>query len=286
MRILLVSGLSGSGKSVALDTLEDHGFHCVDNMPPPLLPDYVRAQTQLGTEQAAIGIDARARAEDLQRLPDLLEEIRAQACATTVIFLDAGTDTLIRRYSDTRRRHPLADQAPTLREAVERERRSLSGLADLAELRIDTSATNVHELRTLLHERIGLDRRPVSILLQSFAYRRGVPSDSDFVFDCRCLPNPHWEPALRARDGTDPAVDDYLSAQDSAQRMRADLERFLGDWIPAFVDANRHFLNVSVGCTGGQHRSVYLVEKLAAHIARDARVALTVRHRDLMGARA
>ena len=241
---------------------------------------------RLGTEHAGVGIDARADAEDLRQLPRLLEEVRAQTCETTVVFLDADTDTLIRRYSDTRRRHPLADQAPTLREAVECERRSLAGLADLAELRFDTSSTNVHELRTLIHQRLGLERKLVSVLLQSFAYRHGVPSDSDFVFDSRCLPNPHWEAALRARDGTDPAVADYLSAQPAARKMQDDLERFLRDWIPVFIGANRHYLNVSIGCTGGQHRSVYLAEKLAARIADDQRVTLTVRHRDLEGSRA
>ena len=284
MQIVIVSGLSGSGKSVALDTLEDHGVRCVDNMPPPLLLDYVRWLLRPDApraEQAAIGIDARAGTEDLARFPALLEQARALPCEVTVAFLDADDDALLRRYSDTRRRHPLADRAPTLREAVAQERRTLAPIADRADLRLDTSDTNVHQLRVLVRERLARARRPLSVLLQSFAYRRGVPSDSDFVFDSRCLPNPHWVPELRARKGTDPAVGGYLDAQPASRRMRDELLGFLRRWLPDFIDASRHYLNISVGCTGGQHRSVYLVEQLAAALAPDRQLAVTVRHRDL-----
>lgn len=288
MQIVIVSGLSGSGKSVALDTLEDHGARCVDNMPPPLLLDYARWLLRPGApraEQAAIGIDARAGAEDLARFPELLAQARALPCEVTVAFLDADDDALLRRYSDTRRRHPLADRAPTLREAVAQERRTLAPVADRADLRLDTSDTNVHQLRVLVRERLARERRPLSVLLQSFAYRRGVPSDSDFVFDSRCLPNPHWVPELRARTGADPAVGDYLDAQPASRRMRDELLSLLRRWLPDFLDASRHYLNVSVGCTGGQHRSVYLVERLAAALRDDRQLAVTVRHRDLDEAR-
>ena len=284
MQIVIVSGLSGSGKSVALDTLEDHGARCVDNMPPPMLPDYVRWLLRPDppqAAQAAIGIDARAGAEDLARFPELLEQVRALPCEVTVAFLDADDDALLRRYSDTRRRHPLADCAPTLREAVAQERRTLAPIAERADLRLDTSGTNVHQLRILVRERLVRASRPLSVLLQSFAYRRGVPNDSDFVFDSRCLPNPHWVPELRARKGTDPAVGDYLDAQPACRRMRDELLELLRRWLPDFLDAGRHYLNISVGCTGGQHRSVYLVEQLAAALTDDPQLALTVRHRDL-----
>lgn len=289
MQIVIVSGLSGSGKSVALDTLEDHGARCVDNMPPPLLLDYVRWLLRPGApraEQAAIGIDARAGAEDLARFPELLERARALPCAVTVAFLDADDDALLRRYSDTRRRHPLADRAPTLREAVAQERRTLAPVADAADLRLDTSDTNVHQLRSLVRERLARARRPLSVLLQSFAYRRGVPNDADFVFDSRCLPNPHWVPELRARTGADAAVGDYLDAQPASRRMRDELLGFLRGWLPDFLAASRHYLNISIGCTGGQHRSVYLVERLAAALRDDRQLAVTVRHRDLEEARA
>lgn len=281
MHILLISGLSGSGKSIALGTLEDHGIHCIDNMPPPLLPDYVRTQMELGTEQTAIAIDARARTEDLEQLPQLLEKIHGMACKTTVVFLDASTETLIRRYSDTRRRHPLADQVPTLREAVERERLSLTTLANLADLRFDTTNTDVHELRSQILQRLAIERKPISVLLQSFAFRNGCPSDSDFVFDCRALPNPYWDLELRGRDGMDLAVADFLSSEPKVQKMQEDLERFLRDWIPAFIDANRYYLNISIGCTGGRHRSVYMVEQLATRITDIPQIHSAVRHRDL-----
>lgn len=286
MQLVIVSGLSGSGKSVALDTLEDFGAHCVDNMPPTFLLEYVNSLLQPDSpypKQAAIGMDARAMPKDLADFPAILEKLRALPCETTVMFLDSDENTLIRRFSDTRRRHPLADRVPTLREAVRRERGALAAIANLADLRLDTSRTNVHELRTLLSERLKLDRAPLSVLLQSFAYRCGVPSDSDFVFDSRNLPNPHWVPELRALNGTDAAVRGYLSEQPQAVAMLEDLKTFLNRWIPSFIAASRHYLNISVGCTGGQHRSVYLVECLAGELAHRDGLQLTVRHRDMEG---
>ena len=284
MRLVIVSGLSGSGKSVALDTLEDFGAHCVDNMPPTLLLEHAKLLMQPDSRyprQAAIGMDARALPKDLAGFPAILEQLRELPCEVTVIFLDSDEDTLIRRFSDTRRRHPLADRAPTLREAVRQERDCLATIANLADLRLDTSRTNVHELRTLLHQRLGLDRAPLSVLLQSFAYRRGVPSDSDFVFDSRCLPNPHWVDELRALNGTDSAVRDYLSKQPQAAAMLEDLKKFLDRWIPSFVEAGRHYLNISIGCTGGQHRSVYLVERLTEMLSDSDALQVTVLHRDM-----
>ena len=284
MQIVVVSGLSGSGKSVALDTLEDFGAHCVDNMPPTLLLDYVKLLMLPDSHyprQAAIAVDARAQPKDLDQFPSILEQLRAMPCEVTVMFLDSDEDTLIRRFSDTRRRHPLANRTPTLREAVQQERECLATIADLADLRLDTSRTNVHELRTLLHQRLQLDRAPLSVLLQSFAYRRGVPSDADFVFDSRCLPNPHWVAELQTLNGTDQAVQDYLSEQPQAKAMLEDLQTFLDRWLPSFIEASRHYLNIAIGCTGGQHRSVYLVEQLARLLSDSVSLQVTVLHRDM-----
>lgn len=286
MQLVIVSGLSGSGKSVALDTLEDFGAHCVDNMPPTLLLEYATLLMQPDShypKQAAIGMDARALPKDLAGFPSILEQLRERSCEVTVMFLDSDEDTLIRRFNDTRRRHPLAARVPTLREAVRQERECLAAIADLADLRLDTSRTNVHELRTLMRQRLNLGRAPLSVLLQSFAYRCGVPSDSDFVFDSRSLPNPHWVDELRTRNGTDSAVRDYLSKQPQAEAMLEDLKTLLDRWIPSFVEAGRHYLNISIGCTGGQHRSVYLVERLAERLPDNTALQITVRHRDMEG---
>ena len=284
MQLVIVSGLSGSGKSVALDTLEDFGAHCVDNMPLTLLLKYVDLLMQPDShypKQAAIGVDARALPKDLDLFPSILEQLRKLPCEVTVVFLDSDEDTLIRRFSDTRRRHPLASRDSALREAVRQERERLAAIANLADLRLETSRTNVHELRTLLRQRLKLGRTPMSVLLQSFAYRLGVPSDADFVFDSRCLPNPHWVARLRPLNGTNPEVRGYLSKQPQATAMLDDLQQFLNRWVPFFIEASRHYLNISIGCTGGQHRSVYLVEQLAELLADGASLHVTVLHRDM-----
>ena len=203
------------------------------------------------------------------------------SCEVTVLFLDSDEDTLIRRFSDTRRRHPLAQRVPTLRKAVQQERECLAAIANLADLRLDTSRTNVHELRTQLRQCLKLDRAPLSVLLQSFAFRYGVPSDADFVFDSRCLPNPHWIADLRSLNGTDAAVQDYLSGQPQATAMLEDLQSFLSRWVPSFIEASRHYLNIAVGCTGGQHRSVWMAEQLAQLLSGDDSLEVTVQHRDM-----
>ncbi len=284
MQLLIVSGLSGSGKSVALDTLEDHGAHCVDNMPASMLLEYAQLLLHPDSQypkQAAISMDARAQPADLERFPDILAQLQQLPCKVTVLFLDADQDTLIRRFNETRRRHPLANGERTLALAVQREREYLAPIANLADLRLDTSRTNVHELRSRLRELLKLDQTPMSVQLQSFAYRNGVPSDSDFVFDSRCLPNPHWVPELRSSSGVDANVQAYLDAQPQACAMLEELHQLLQRWIPSFLSASRHYLNISIGCTGGQHRSVYLVEQLHRRLAEDSALQLTVRHRDL-----
>ena len=288
MRLIIVSGLSGSGKSVALAMLEDLDFYCVDNIPAGLLPGFI-AYTVRTSEVAyrltAVGVDARNRPEDLADVPRLVAELRRSGIGCEVLFLRADNDTLIERFSETRRRHPLSRSGIGLQEALELEERLLVPVANAADLTVDTSRLSVHELRELVRERV-VDRPSTgpSLLFQSFAYRRGVPDDADFVFDARALPNPYWEPALRELSGRDDAVAHFMSGHDEAKQFLADVTAFLERWLPSLVRSNRSYLTVAVGCTGGQHRSVYLAERLAAHF--DGRYgSALIRHRDLASRR-
>ena len=288
MRLIIVSGLSGSGKSVALAMLEDLEYYCVDNIPAGLLPGFV-AYTVRTSEPAyrntAVGVDARNRPEDLADVPRLVSELRAGGIGCEVLFLRADNETLVKRFSETRRRHPLSRSGLGLVEALEQEQRLLAPVANAADLTIDTSRLSVHELRELVRERV-VERREggPSLLFQSFAYRHGVPDDADFVFDARALPNPYWEPELRDCTGRDEAVGLFMARHDEAGRFLADITGFLEQWLPSLVRSNRSYLTVAIGCTGGQHRSVYLAERLAAHF--DGRYGRTlIRHRDLASRR-
>ncbi len=288
MRLIIVSGLSGSGKSVALAMLEDLGYYCVDNIPAGLLPAFI-AYTVRTSEVAyrltAVGVDARNRPEDLADVPRLVAELPRSGIGCETLFLRADNDTLLERFSETRRRHPLSRSGIGLQEALELEERLLAPVASAADLTIDTSRLSVHELRELVRERVV--EHPSggpSLLFQSFAYRRGVPDDADFVFDARALPNPYWEPALRELSGRDEAVSRFLSADPEARQFLDDIVAFLERWLPSLVRSNRSYLTVAVGCTGGQHRSVYLAERLAAHF--DGRYGRPlIRHRDLASRR-
>ncbi len=288
MRLIIVSGLSGSGKSVALNMLEDLGFYCVDNMPAGLLPGFI-AYTVRTSEpsylRTAVGVDARNRPEDLADVPRLVAELRRSGIGCEVLFLRADNDALLKRFSETRRRHPLSRDGIGLQEALEQEQRLLAPVAGAADLTVDTSRLSVHELRELVRERV-VDRAASgpSLLFESFAYRHGVPDDADFVFDARALPNPYWDPALREYTGRDPSVVSFLDGQEDVARFLADLTQFLERWLPSLVRSNRSYLTVAVGCTGGQHRSVYLAEKLAAHFNGRLGRAL-IRHRDLASRR-
>jgi RNase adapter protein RapZ len=288
MRLIIVSGLSGSGKSVALAMLEDLEFYCVDNIPAGLLPGFI-AYTVRTSEPAyrrtAVGVDARNRPEDLADVPRLVEELRRSGIGCEVLFLRADDDTLIKRFSETRRRHPLSRAGVGLHEALEQEQRMLAPVANAADLTVDTSSLSVHELRELIRERV-VERKAggPSLLFQSFAYRHGVPDDADFVFDARALPNPYWEPSLRDCTGRDAAVEAFMSRHEEAARFLEDVTGFLERWLPSLVRSNRSYLTVAVGCTGGQHRSVYFAEKLAAHF--DGRFGRAlIRHRDLASRR-
>jgi UPF0042 nucleotide-binding protein len=284
MQIIFVSGMSGSGKTVALHMLEDMGYTSLDNFPIRLLRDYVAQEIDRDPDnrrRVAIGIDARAGEEDLQILPDVVRELRAAGTPSQIIFLTSEDDTLIRRYSETRRRHPLAQHEGSLVEAIRDERRVMSVIAGCTDLTIDTTHLNVHDLRELIRRRLTLDREgELSLLFMSFGYKHGVPRDADFVFDLRCLPNPHWEDALRPFTGRQAPVIEYLDAQESVAVMRDDLLRFLERWIACFEGADRSYLTIALGCTGGRHRSVYMAEQLAAHFSRDHSQVL-VRHTSL-----
>lgn len=284
MKLVIVSGMSGSGKSVALHTLEDIGFYCIDNLPVGLLADFGRHMTEQDSksvERYAVGIDARNGAEDLSRFPRILDELEGRGIRSEILFLRAAYTTLIKRFSETRRRHPLSLPNTSLEEAIQREAELLAPIRERADLVIDTTATNVHQLRELVRER--LDRRAdarLSLLFVSFGFKHGIPKDADYVFDVRCLPNPHWEPRLRPLTGRDADVQRYLEAQPSVERMYTQIRDFIEDWLPSFEREGRSYLTVAVGCTGGQHRSVYLTERLAEHFQQRSDNVI-VRHREL-----
>ncbi|MGC3982682.1 MAG: RNase adapter RapZ [Steroidobacteraceae bacterium] len=269
MRLIVVSGLSGSGKSVALRMLEDLDFYCVDNLPAGLLPEFISHTVRSDESQyrlTAIGIDARNRPEDIHLVPKQVAELKRSGVNCEVIYLRAEPETLLKRYSETRRRHPLSRGGLGLAEAISEEQRLLEPIAGSADLVIDTTHLSVHDLRELVRQRVGEHRQGhMSILFESFAFKHGLPGDADFVFDARSLPNPFWEPGLAEYTGLDKPVADYLGPHPLVQRMLNDLTGFLEHWIPELARTNRSYLTVAIGCTGGQHRSVYLVERLAAH---------------------
>lgn len=283
MKLVIVSGHSGSGKSVALHTLEDLGYYCIDNLPAGLL-SALALELKLApnpVETAAVGIDARNLPQALQQFNDILEQIKIQGVEPEIVFLTCDTDTLIKRFSETRRRHPLSNDQVSLAEAIELEKTLLEPIARRADLFIDTSKTTIHQLRGWLLQRV--DRRQenrLSLSFQSFGYKHGVPHHADFVFDVRCLPNPHWLPDLRPLTGRDPGVINYLEGEILVKKMFQELCNFLDRWIPAFEEDNRSYLTIAIGCTGGRHRSVYLAERLA-HYFEDRYPSVTIRHREL-----
>jgi UPF0042 nucleotide-binding protein len=276
LQLILVSGLSGAGKSIALDVLEDGGYYCVDNLPATLLEDVVTFLAEAGHERAAVSVDARSAA--LAALPESVARLKARGVDCRVLFLEANPQTLMRRFSETRRRHPLTVEGLTLAEAIEHERTRLAGVPELGH-RIDTSELQPKVLRNWIRDLLGLGGGSLTLLFESFAFRDGIPLDADWVIDSRMLPNPHYEPALRPLTGRDAAVVAFLESQEPVQRLCEDVRAFLARWLPDVVKDNRSYLTVAIGCTGGRHRSVYLAEKLAAAFGKDWRVL--VRHRGL-----
>lgn len=287
MQLFLISGLSGSGKSIALKVLEDSGYYCVDNLPADLLAALVEYLQRAGYHNIAVSIDVRS-ANSVQRLPPLLQQIRQHGVDVHVLFLDAQNDTLVKRFSETRRLHPLNDamllttdkKARTLPECVSYERELLTEISNIGH-HIDTTELNANALRAWIKQFIKLDRARLTLLFESFGYKRGIPLDADLVFDVRCLPNPHYDPLLQPLTGRDTAVIEFLDHTPSAQDMFGDIRDFIERWLPGFVADNRSYLTVAIGCTGGQHRSVYLAEKLARYFEHQQQVL--VRHRELAG---
>ena len=277
MQLAIITGLSGSGKSIALNVLEDSGYYCVDNLPAQLLRETVDVLRKTGYERVAVSIDVRSGAS-LARLPDLLEQIKSDDLETHIVFLDAKVDTLVKRFSETRRRHPLADDQCTLTESIERERELLEDIGSLGH-RIDTSELSPNTLRTWVRDMLALGDTGLVLLFQSFGFKHGIPLDSDFVFDVRCLPNPHYDPQLRDLTGRDSKVIRFLDANTDVQDMAGDIRAFVERWLPCFVRDNRSYLTVAIGCTGGRHRSVYFAERLSTHFAQQRPVL--VRHREL-----
>ncbi len=282
--LLIVSGLSGSGKSVVLRTLEDLDYYCVDNLPAELLPDFV-ASISAGSEtppRLAVGIDVRNRPEGLVRLPHSLARVGGMGYQHQLVFLDTTDDVLIRRYSETRRRHPLSFDGLPLADAIALERERMRPLAAIADRVLDSSQMNVHQLRRWVVTELAADARPgLSLLVQSFAYRHGVPGDADFVFDVRCLPNPHWDPRLRPLSGRDAPVRDYFATQPAVIDYLAHVSGFLDHWLPNFESDTRSYVTLAFGCTGGRHRSVHCAEWLASHWREQGRSRVVTFHREL-----
>ncbi|WKJ91006.1 RNase adapter RapZ [Methylomonas montana] len=284
MKLVIVSGLSGSGKSIALDTLEDCGYYCIDNLPVVLLEDFVD-HVMLKDEQTysktAIGIDARNRNDKLAYFPDSLASIRNKGIDCELVYMEADENIILKRYSETRRRHPLTTETRPLREALEIEREMLRPVATRADIVIDTSYTHYHQLRDLLKNRLGeKGKSSLSILFQSFGFKYGIPLDADFVFDARSLPNPYWAPELRGLTGKHAEVIDFLQNEAIVKDFLHDIGYFIGRWAPRFESDNRSYLTIAIGCTGGQHRSVYLVEALSKHF-QSITPNVIVRHREL-----
>ena len=284
MKLVIVSGLSGSGKTVALHALEDEGFYCMDNLPVFMLIAFAQNLVDNPEEtfsKTAIGIDARSEHEGFSGIAELMKKLENAGIDCQVVTLDAQDDVLIKRFSETRRKHPLTDDSTSLAQAIVHEREILQPLIQLSDLRIDTTTSNVHQLRKTVRSRVAqAGEKKISLQFESFGFKHGVPRDADFVFDVRCLPNPHWQKELRPFTGRDEAVANFLEKQGDSLRMFDDISRFVKDWIPSFQADGRAYLTIAIGCTGGQHRSVYLTEKLADHFV-DQGVTTIRSHREL-----
>ncbi|MEO0367894.1 MAG: RNase adapter RapZ [Pseudomonadota bacterium] len=261
LKLYIISGTSGSGKTIALQVLEDLGYYCIDNLPASLIPEFANKMVSKA-QSCAISIDSRNQ-DFIDDFDMGFKHLDQHKIKKRLVFLDADDATLLKRYSETRRKHPLSDEQTSLSEAIAKERALLSNIADQADRRINTSLQTPHELRTLMREDSGsIGGRTCTLLLQSFGFKYGSPLDADFVFDVRCLPNPHWEPNLKSLNGTDQEVIKFLEQEPDCELMSEHIRSFVATWIPKFIADNRNYITIAIGCTGGQHRSVYLVEKL------------------------
>lgn len=284
MRLIIVSGLSGSGKSVALRLLEDLDFYCVDNIPVRLLRPFVTEMTNRDDytfENIGVGLDVRSHHADMAEIPELVTSLEQTGTSIETIFLQADTNVILKRFSETRRKHPLTDKNTTLEEAIAKERELLAPVFRSADLIIDTTKTNVYELREQIRDRVAQrGESTLSIQIESFGYKHGLPDNADFVFDVRCLPNPYWHPALQMLNGKDQPVIEFLDAQPLVRQMIDDISHFLESWIPRYENFQRAYLTIAIGCTGGQHRSVYIAESVAKRLEK-THGSIRVRHNEL-----
>ncbi|VAW97447.1 RNase adapter protein RapZ [hydrothermal vent metagenome] len=285
MKLIIVSGLSGSGKSIALQALEDLGFNCIDNLPMGLVHSLAVQITHAADpveKQFAVGIDARNLAQDLEQFPELIENLKAMNLDVKVIYLTANEQTLIKRFSETRRKHPLSSGETPLNEAIALENKYLIPISSSSDLTLDSSQTNVHQLRELVRQCVESDdQEGMSILIESFGFKHGIPNDANFIFDVRCITNPHWVPELRKFTGKDEDVINYLEKHDDVIQMRDDIFNFIHKWIPIFEKENRSYMTIAIGCTGGYHRSVYLSEKIGRSL-QEFYPGVVIRHRELL----
>ena len=277
MQLVLISGLSGSGKSIALNVLEDSGYYCVDNLPGQLLEQSVELLRRAGHSRVGMSIDART-GDSLDLVPTYVSTLRQQGVDVRLLFLDAKNDTLVRRFSETRRRHPLATGTRTIEECLAREREILAPVGEIGH-RIDTTELLPNTLRNWIRELLGIRAEAMMLLFESFSYKQGVPLDADLVFDVRCIPNPHYDPRLRALTGLDPDVVAFLEKEPKVEGLLQDIRRFVETWLPEYAQESRSSLTVAIGCTGGRHRSVYFAERLGAHFRKQ--IPVLVRHRHL-----
>lgn len=282
-KFFIISGTSGSGKTIALQVLEDLGFYCIDNLPASLVPEMAARVLSNDTKDhnCAFSIDSRNQ-DIIGDLEASFDSLKAFNVETRIIFLDANDDTLLKRYSETRRKHPLSDENTSLREAIHKERALLKYLQNSADCSIDTALTTPHELRKLIKDETAIvNKSGLTLLFQSFGFKYGGPTDADFIFDVRCLPNPHWKPELKPLTGLDAPVADFLDGQALCGDMYSDIKKFIETWLPHFVQDNRNYITVGIGCTGGQHRSVYLTERLKQHFASNKSIHTLARHREM-----
>lgn len=284
MKLVIITGRSGAGKSTALHVLEDLGFFAIDNVPAEMIPDITRKAKESDDPEykhLAIIVDARNNPHTLSQFPAILQQLEQQEIDIEVVYLDADDSVLLHRFSETRRKHPLSSHELILTEAIAQERTLLEPFLQRTDLQIDTSQLTLHQLRDLISTRLAHKKDShLALLFQSFAFKKGVPIDADMVFDVRCLPNPHWDASLRTLTGRDTGVIDFLGQETDVTEMLNDVQSFLGKWLPKFIDTNRSYITVAIGCTGGQHRSVYFCEQLANHFKRNLPNVL-VRHREL-----
>lgn len=279
--LVIISGRSGSGKSTALHVLEDLGYYCIDNLPVGLVPPLIqRIEVSQPDQQVAVSVDARNLPADLENFPAIIKQIDTTKVAVQIVYLDSANETLVKRFSETRRKHPLSSHERDLGESLELETQLLDPVSSIADLTVDTTNLSIHELRDTIKTRIAETTYEFALLFESFAFKGGVPIDADLVFDVRCLPNPHWKPGLRALTGLDDDVAQFLESHDEVGKMLADIGHFLENWLPAFEANNRSYMTVAIGCTGGQHRSVYIASQLFKRFSPDWK-NVQIRHREI-----